>query len=232
MLGLTLALYSHVAFCVYAGIYLLLEAAYYRDVRALLRLAAAGVFAVIVSLPVHWESLRYPAYRQLQQHRLRSRRADRLAALRTDHLLQRRDPGLATPLVQRLSQPDERLVAGAGGDGVRSRPLAGGFLRVRGRSDAGVAAPEHVGGRRAVRSHPAHDAAARGSRARRLRAALRRHAPAGAGARRRDRPLCGDVVRAGATRAGAAGVRSAADRSDCRVRRQHDPRRGQPASRH
>jgi hypothetical protein len=62
MLGLTLALYSHVAFCVYAGIYLLLEAAYYRDVKGLLRLAAAGAFAVVVSLPVHWESLRYPAY--------------------------------------------------------------------------------------------------------------------------------------------------------------------------
>jgi hypothetical protein len=62
MLGLTLALYSHVAFCVYAGIYLLLEAAYYRDVKALLRLAAAGAFAVVVSMPVHWESLRYPAY--------------------------------------------------------------------------------------------------------------------------------------------------------------------------
>ena len=62
MLGLTLALYSHVAFCVYAGIYLLLEAAYFRDVKAVLRLAVAGALAVIVSLPVHWESLRYPAY--------------------------------------------------------------------------------------------------------------------------------------------------------------------------
>ena len=62
MLALTLALYSHVAFCVYAGIYLLLEAAYYRDLEALRRLAVAGAFAVIVSLPVHWESLRYPSY--------------------------------------------------------------------------------------------------------------------------------------------------------------------------
>ena len=62
MLGLTMALYSHVAFCVYAGLYLLLEAAYYRDVKAFLRLAAAGACAVVVSLPVHWESLRYPAY--------------------------------------------------------------------------------------------------------------------------------------------------------------------------
>jgi hypothetical protein len=62
MLGLALALYSHVAFCVYAGIYLLLEAAYFRDLGAFRRLAAAGLFAVIVSLPVHWESLRYPEY--------------------------------------------------------------------------------------------------------------------------------------------------------------------------
>ncbi|HXW07467.1 MAG TPA: hypothetical protein VD833_19675 [Vicinamibacterales bacterium] len=60
--GLTLALYSHVAFCVYAGIYLLLEAAYYRDLRAVWRLAAAGLIAVVVSLPVHWESLRYPQF--------------------------------------------------------------------------------------------------------------------------------------------------------------------------
>ena len=62
LLGLTLGLYSHVAFCVYAGLYLLLEAAYYRDISAFLRLAAASAFAIIVSLPVHWESLRYPSY--------------------------------------------------------------------------------------------------------------------------------------------------------------------------
>ncbi len=62
MLGLTLALYSHVAFVVYAGTYLLLEAAYYRDVKAILRLAVASAFAIVMSLPVHWESLRYPAY--------------------------------------------------------------------------------------------------------------------------------------------------------------------------
>ena len=60
--GLTLGLYSHVAFVVYAGIYLLLEAAYYRDFRAVVRLAIASALAIIVSLPVHWESLRYPAY--------------------------------------------------------------------------------------------------------------------------------------------------------------------------
>jgi hypothetical protein len=61
-IGLTLGLYSHVAFVVYAGIYLLLEAAYYRDFRAVVRLAVASALAIAVSLPVHWESLRYPAY--------------------------------------------------------------------------------------------------------------------------------------------------------------------------
>ena len=62
LLGLTLGLYSHVAFSVYAGIYLLLEAAYYRDFGAVRRLAAATALAILVSLPVHWESLRYPAF--------------------------------------------------------------------------------------------------------------------------------------------------------------------------
>jgi hypothetical protein len=62
MFGLVLGLYSHVAFVVYAGIYLLLESVYFRDRAAFLRLAAASAFAVIIALPVHWESLRYPAY--------------------------------------------------------------------------------------------------------------------------------------------------------------------------
>jgi hypothetical protein len=62
LLALTLGLYSHVAFVVYAGIYLLLEAVYYRDRAAVLRLAFASVTAVLASLPVHWESLRYPDY--------------------------------------------------------------------------------------------------------------------------------------------------------------------------
>jgi hypothetical protein len=62
LLGLTLGLYSHVAFVVYAGLYLLLEAAYFRDRVALLRLAIASAFAILIALPVHWESLRYPGY--------------------------------------------------------------------------------------------------------------------------------------------------------------------------
>lgn len=62
MLGLTLALYSHVAFFVYASIYLVVEAAYFRDLRAAIRLVLAAGVAGIVALPVHWESLLYPAY--------------------------------------------------------------------------------------------------------------------------------------------------------------------------
>jgi hypothetical protein len=62
LLGLTLGLYSHVAFVVYAGIYLLLECIYFRDRAAFVRLALASAFAIAVAMPVHWESLRYPAY--------------------------------------------------------------------------------------------------------------------------------------------------------------------------
>jgi hypothetical protein len=62
LLGLTLALYSHTAFFVYGVIYLALEAAYFRDRWAALRLLVAATLAGLVALPVHWESLRYPAY--------------------------------------------------------------------------------------------------------------------------------------------------------------------------
>jgi len=62
LLGLTLGLYSHVAFTVYAVIYLVLEAAYFRDRAAAVRLAVAAAIAGLAALPVHWESLRYPAY--------------------------------------------------------------------------------------------------------------------------------------------------------------------------
>ncbi len=62
MLGLTLALYSHTAFFVYAAIYLLLEAVYFRDLRAAIRLVLAAGIAGVAALPVYWESLRFPAY--------------------------------------------------------------------------------------------------------------------------------------------------------------------------
>lgn len=62
LLGLTLALYSHVAFFVYALIYLAIEAAYFRDRAAAVRLVMATALAGIIALPVHWESIRYPSY--------------------------------------------------------------------------------------------------------------------------------------------------------------------------
>ena len=62
MIGLTLALYTHAAFFVYAAIYLTIEAAYFRDRTAFVRLVVAGALSGIVALPTHWESLRYPDY--------------------------------------------------------------------------------------------------------------------------------------------------------------------------
>jgi hypothetical protein len=58
----TVALASHAAFAVYAGLYLLLESIYFRDRAAFVRLALASAFAAIAALPVHWESLRYPEF--------------------------------------------------------------------------------------------------------------------------------------------------------------------------
>ncbi len=62
MLGLTLGLYSHEAFFVYGVALLALEAVYFRDGRAAIRLVVAAACAVAAALPVYWEALRYPAY--------------------------------------------------------------------------------------------------------------------------------------------------------------------------
>ena len=62
LLGLTLAAYTHTAFFVYGGIFLTIEALYYRDRRAFARLAFAAVIAAVAALPMHWESLRYPQF--------------------------------------------------------------------------------------------------------------------------------------------------------------------------
>jgi hypothetical protein len=62
LLGLTLALYSHAAFFVYAVIYLALEAAYFRDRAAGVRLATAAPLALAAALPMHWESLRHAGF--------------------------------------------------------------------------------------------------------------------------------------------------------------------------
>ncbi len=61
-LGLTLALYTHAGFFVYTCVYLVLEAAYYRRGRHLVRLVAAASVAAVAALPVYWELLRYPSY--------------------------------------------------------------------------------------------------------------------------------------------------------------------------
>jgi hypothetical protein len=62
LVGLTLALYTHAAFFVYAGIFLTLEALYFRDRAAIVRLVLAAACAGVAALPVHWESLRFPDY--------------------------------------------------------------------------------------------------------------------------------------------------------------------------
>lgn len=62
LVGLTLAAYSHSAFYVYAVIYLAIEAAYFRDRAAALRLAATAALAAVCSLPAHFESLWYRDY--------------------------------------------------------------------------------------------------------------------------------------------------------------------------
>ena len=62
ILGLTLALYTHAAFFVYAVIYLAVEAAYFRDRTAAIRLLVGAAASGVAALPAHWESLRYPAY--------------------------------------------------------------------------------------------------------------------------------------------------------------------------
>jgi hypothetical protein len=62
VLGLTLGLYSHAAFFVYALLFLALEALYFRDGRAAIRMVVAAAVSGVAALPVHWESLRYSAY--------------------------------------------------------------------------------------------------------------------------------------------------------------------------
>jgi hypothetical protein len=62
VLGLTLGLYTHQAFFVYALILLALESVYFRDRASATRLVVAAAVAAVAALPMHWESLRYRAY--------------------------------------------------------------------------------------------------------------------------------------------------------------------------
>jgi hypothetical protein len=60
--GLTLVLYAHAGFFVYAAVLLTVEAAFYRDWRRARRSLAALAAAVVASLPLTWEAWRYPAF--------------------------------------------------------------------------------------------------------------------------------------------------------------------------
>jgi len=60
--GLTATAYAHPGFFVYACVYLLLDAALARDRRSAVRALVAMAAGVIASLPLTWESWRYPSY--------------------------------------------------------------------------------------------------------------------------------------------------------------------------
>ena len=188
MLGLTLALYSHVAFCVYAGIYLLLEAAYYRDVEG--RPAAGRRRGCLPS------SSRFPC----TGSRCDTRPTSASTTPSTTPARQstgRCSSGRVYYNVEILAFPhrwfnDYRSLANVWLPALLVMALA------PGRSRAGFYAcavvltqallrlnTSEVGCD--VRSHPAHAAAARRARARGVRAAFRRHAQAGGRARRADR---------------------------------------------
>ena len=100
---------------VYAGIYLLLEAAvYYRDPRSPRPALAAGAFAAVAALPVHSETCGTRGTR-FQQHGLPARRAAAGGRFRPECVLQRRDPGVAQRWFNDYPEPgNERLAAGAG----------------------------------------------------------------------------------------------------------------------
>jgi hypothetical protein len=60
--GLAATAYAHPGFFIYASLYLLLDAAIARDRAAAARAIVASAAGVIASLPLTWESWRYPQY--------------------------------------------------------------------------------------------------------------------------------------------------------------------------
>lgn len=60
--GLVLAVHSHAAFFMYTGLFLLVEALFYRDWRMGLRVVLAGITAAVVALPQNVELLLYRDY--------------------------------------------------------------------------------------------------------------------------------------------------------------------------
>lgn len=61
-LALTLVLYSHAAFYLYAAIFLGLEALFYRSWRSAIRSGFALGIAFLAALPLFWELFRYPDF--------------------------------------------------------------------------------------------------------------------------------------------------------------------------
>jgi hypothetical protein len=60
VVGLALTIYAHPGFFAYACLYLVLDAALQRDARSLGRAVVAGTAALIASLPLTYETFRYP----------------------------------------------------------------------------------------------------------------------------------------------------------------------------
>ena len=159
--------------------------------------------AGVAALPMHWESLRFPA----------TSASTTPSTLRTSlstgrHSCARstttsRSCSAAASLVQRLPEPGKHLAAGARDRGASRCPrYARRLLRVGGRPHAALLRLQHARSRRALRSDPAHVPAAGCAGACGIRPAVRRHARAchrdGGG----DRALRPDVVRANPPRAG------------------------------
>ena len=80
MLGLTLALYSHAAFFIYALIYLCLEALYFRESRSGTARGHGGSLVAGRGAAAALGIAAISDLRQLQQHGLRSWRAGEFAA--------------------------------------------------------------------------------------------------------------------------------------------------------
>jgi hypothetical protein len=161
VLGLTLCLYTHAAFLVYAGILLTLEAIYFRDRRAFIRLVLAGS-PPYRGLPVHWESLRYPAYvsfnNTVYDPSRRRTGASRFA------------PSTTTPRSSRSRTAGSTTTAACATSGFRSSPSPPSRSAERARASTPPPrcwrrsfAIQHLGGRRDLRSHPAHAAGAGGA---------------------------------------------------------------------
>ena len=130
-LGLTLALYSHAAFFLYAMVSFALETLFYRSRQMAIRLAVAAVVAFIGALPLSWGMLRYPAFFTTNNLLYAPGPTDWSHVARRD-LLQHRDPPAPASLVQRLPVTDEGLSRPVRLDRHPRRTQPAGVLRLAG----------------------------------------------------------------------------------------------------